>query len=181
MNIQYIITKALVEYDTAQPIIKFLSKETNIAGIKTSSDIERSLFKFYKKDTNELILETEFEYIGIYYDKLNVWSWSWSHPGLTNSECYLAKEILLYGLKLGSEVSYLKNILTTSRGLITEKTQLDIHISLGASIIKQPYIFPFYYKVDEYNLVYYCILLNKEALDKLNNNLITSQNALYTK
>ena len=171
MNIQYIVTKALVDYDLAKPIIRYLQKETIPTGIKTGTDTERSHFKFYKKDTNELILETEFEFLGIFYDKLNVWSWAWSHTGLTNSESYLSKEILKYGLDLGSELSYLKSILTTSRGLIKEKTQLDVHVALGSSIIKQPYIYPFILKVGEYKLIYYCILLNKEKLNKLNEEL----------
>jgi len=165
MNVQYIIPKALIEYDTAKPVIRFLKKETYEEGHKTSTDLERSWLKFYRKDTDELILDTECEILAIFYDKLNVWSWAWSQTGLTNAESYLSKEILFYGLKLESEMSYLKSILTTSRGLIKERIQLDIHLALSSNIIKQPYIYPFIYKVGEHNLIYYYILLNKKKLD----------------
>ena len=74
---------------------------------------------------------------------IKVWSWAWSQPGLTNSENYLAKEILLYALKLGSDLSYIKSILTTSRGVIKDITQIDINLAIGSSIIKQPYIYPY--------------------------------------
>jgi len=72
-------------------IIKYLIKETYETGVKTTTDTERSSLKFFKKNTDELILETDVEILGIFYDRLNVWSWAWSHPGLMNAEMHLAK------------------------------------------------------------------------------------------
>jgi len=112
------------------------------------------------------------ETLAVFYDKLNVWSWAWSHMGLTNAENYLSKEILIYALKLGSELTYLKSILTTSRGVVKDRVQVDINLALGASIIKHPYIYPYVYKIEDYHLIYYMILLNKDALDTLNKKII---------
>lgn len=167
MDIQYIITNALVEYDSAKPVIKYLQKFTKYEGYKTTVDTERSTFKFIDIKTDEIVIDTEVEILAIYYDKYDVWTWSWSLTGLTNSDNYLAKEILIYALKLGSDMSYLKSILTTSRGVIKDKIQIDINLALGASIIKQPYIYPFIYTINDDKLIYYFVLLNKKDLDEL--------------
>jgi len=171
MNVPDIISKALIEYDTAKPVINYLLNNTYYEGFKTNNDYQRSKFKFINKETNEAIIDTEVEILAVYYDKLKVWSWSWSQTGLTNAENYLAKEILLYALKLGSELAYIKSILTTSRGVIKDITQIDINLAIGSSIIKQPYIYPYVYSIDNYNLVYYLILLNRDDLDKLGQKL----------
>ncbi|XWV26119.1 hypothetical protein QJ857_gp0961 [Tupanvirus soda lake] len=167
MNVQDIISKALIYYDSAQPVIRYLKKYTHNDGKKTNNDNQRSIFIFREKGTEKVILETEVEILAIYYDKHKFWSWAWSQVGLINSENYLAKEILLYALKLGSDLSYIKSILTTSRGVIKDTTQIDINLAIGSSIIKQPYIFPFVFPIENNNLVYFFILLNKEELDKL--------------
>lgn len=179
MNVQHIISKALIEYDTAQPVIRYLVKNArNIKGNKTNNDFERTNFEFIDEN-GEVVLKTEVEILAVFYDKLNIWSWGWSQTGLTNAENYLSKEILLYALKLGSDLSYIKSILTTSRGVIKDITQIDINLAISSSIIKQPYIYPFIYPIENNLLVYYFILLNKTDLDKLaqqisNNTDVTS-------
>lgn len=168
MNIQHIITTALIDYDSSQPVIRYLKKHTTYEGYKTSVDTKRTIFRFLDRETKNLVLETEVEVLGVFYDKYNIWSWAWSHTGLTNAENYLSKEILIYALKLGSDLSYLKSLLTTSRGEVKDRTQIDINIALGASIIKQPYIYPFEYSIgDEFKLIYYFILLNQDDLNAL--------------
>ena len=167
MSVQSIISNALIGYDTAQPLIRYLLKNTYLEGNKTNTDSERTTFKFIDNKTNKIILETEVEILAVFYDKLNVWSWAWSQTGLFNSENYLSKEILLYALKLGSDLSYIKSILTKSRGIITDHNQIDVNLAIGTSIIKQPYVYPFIYSIDNNHLIYYFILLNKEDLDKL--------------
>jgi hypothetical protein len=166
-NIPHIITTALVEYDTTSPMIRYLLKQ-KYSVINTSSDTIRSRIMFYDNETDDLIIDTEFEIMGVFYDKLNIWGWSWSHPALLNSEYFLTKEILMYALTLGSELSYLKSILTTSRGVVKDRTQVDINIALGASIIKKPYIYPFIYELkDSSKLYYYLILIDNDGLDRL--------------
>ena len=175
MNVQDIISKALVEYDTAMPTIDYLVKQTGLEGDKTGSDQKRSIFRFFDKTTNAMVLETEVEILAVYYDKLNIFSWSWSQAGLRNSENYLAKEILRYALTLESALSYMKSVLTTSRGTIKDVTQIDINLAIGASIIKQPYIYPFYDQIEAGTLVYYFILLNRAELDDLSRRIDKGQ------
>ena len=176
MNVQHIISEALIQYDLAQPVIKYLIKNARHEGIKTTNDIERTKFKFIDKNTDEVLVDTEVEILAIFYDKFNVWSWAWAYTGLTNAENYLSKEILLYALKLESELSYLKSILTRSRGEIKDITQVDINLAIGSFIIKKPYIYPYIYTIDNYNLVYFLILLNNEELDKLKDKIKNVQN-----
>jgi hypothetical protein len=176
MNVQDIISKALIHYDGGQPIIRYLKKNTYYGGIKSNSENQRTIFTFTDKITEKVILETEVEILAIYYDKLKVWSWAWSQPGLTNSENYLAKEILLYALKLESDLSYIKSILTTSRGVIKDSTQIDINLAIGSSVIKQPYIYPIVFPIENNNLIYYFILLNKKDLDELANGIKKNTN-----
>ncbi|BCS83253.1 hypothetical protein QLL95_gp0870 [Cotonvirus japonicus] len=172
MSVEDIISKALIEYDTAHPTIEHLIKTTYYEGNRSNNDIERTTFKFYDKISKKLVLDTEVEILAIYYDKLNVWSWSWSQIGLTNSENYLSKEILIYALKLGSDLSYIKSILTTSRGTINDPMQIDINLAISSSVIKQPYIYPYVYDIEGSHLIYFFILLNKKQLDKISKQLI---------
>jgi hypothetical protein len=176
MNNQHIIYNALIEYDTVQPVIRYLLKHTKLIATKTHTDTKRTIFKFVDNTTNEVVLETEVEILGIFYDKLNIWSWSWSIPDLMHSENYLSKEILIYALKLGFDLANVKSILTTSRGTITDRTQVDINVALGAYIIKQPYVYPYIYKINNYNLIYYVILLNRTDLAKLSEKIIKKPN-----
>lgn len=175
MNVQDIIGTALIEYDTAKPTIDYLLKHTGLEGEKTNSDQKRTVFRFFDKTTNKMILETEVEILAVYYDRLRVWSWAWSQTGLRNSENYWAKEILKYALTLESTLSYIKLVLTTSRGTIKDTTQIDINLAIGASIIKQPYIYPFYDQIEDGTLVYYFILLNKPELDKLSKTIVNEE------
>lgn len=175
MNVSDIIGNALIEYDRAIPVIKYLIKNTDPSITKSKSDRVRSSIKFIDNKTNEIVIDTEVEILAIYYTKLKIWSWSWSIVGLINSQNYLAKEILLYALKLGTELSYIKSILTTSRGVIEDITQIDINLAIGASIIKIPYIYPIYYKLGDDLLIYYMILLNKNDLDALHEKIVRQQ------
>lgn len=168
MNVPHIISVALIEYDTAKPVINYLLKNAKISKeVKTESDIERSTFQFEDKETGEIILDTEIELLAIYYDKLNIWSWAWSQVGLTNADNYKSKEILIHALKLGSDLSYIKSVLTTSRGMIKDLTQIDINLAIASSFIKEPYVYPYVYTFDNQSLVYYYILLNRSQLEKI--------------
>lgn len=178
MNVQSIISNALIDYDSAQPLIRYLLNSTylEVPLIDSNTDLERLKFKFIDKKSNIPIITTEVEILAVFYDKFNVWSWAWSLSGLKNSQYYLSKEILLYALKLGSELTYIKSILITSRGIIKDPNQLDINLALASSIIKQPYVYPYNHQIGDDNLIYYYILLNKDELDVLSKKLAANEN-----
>lgn len=167
MNVQHIIYDSLIQYDSVQFVTKYLTKNAYIVGNKTTSDFERSTFTFYEKTTDRLILKTEVETLAVFYDKFNIWSWAWSQTGLSNAENSLCKKMLERALNYGSDLSYIKGILTTSRGVIKNLTQIDINLALATSIIKQPYVYKYVYKFNSSTLIYYFMLLNQPALEKL--------------
>lgn len=174
MNVQDIISKALIYYDRSTIVTDFLHNYTDLVINKTDDYWKRSIFKFIDKNTGNVVLESEVEVIAIYYDKHRIWSWAWAQVGLTYSENYLAKKMLHYSLDLESDLSYIKSILTSSRGIIEDVTQIDINLAIAANIIKQPYIYSHIYAVENYNLVYYYILLNKDRLEEIYDHLMGS-------
>lgn len=164
MNTPSIIRDALDEYDAATNIIiPLYSMDHEI--INATNDHQRSRIIFKDQKTGA-VLDTEFEILAMFYEKLNVWSWAWSQPGLYNSENYLAKEILRYSLELGSEMTYIKLLLSTSRGIIHDRMQIDINLAVSSSFIKQPYIYEYHYMIEGHSLSYYFILLDKEGIKK---------------
>jgi hypothetical protein len=167
MDVQYIISKSLEDHDKISPLIRYLKDETRVKLVPQTRPNNRDLWTFYDVATNEVILETEVEYLSIYNTKLKIWCWAWSVPLLTSLNINLSKEMLLYALKLGPEMSYLKSILITSRGTVVDPIQLDIHLALASYILKQPYIYPYKRPIENYNMIYHYILLNTEDLDKL--------------
>jgi hypothetical protein len=48
--------------------------------------------------------------------------------------------------------------------------QVDINLAIGCSLIKNKYVYPYIYKHDNYNLIYYIILLDQQKIDKLDIN-----------
>lgn len=171
MNISSIVKEALDQYDAATEIIESLySDDITYTVVNTTNDHQRSRIIFTHKPTGATI-DTEFEILAVFYEKLNVWSWAWSQPGLLNSENYLSKEILRYSLNMGSEMSYIKLLLSTSRGIIQDKVQIDINLAISSSFIKEPYIYEFLQEIEGYNLIYYFILLNKKGMEKFYNEI----------
>ncbi len=169
MNVPDIISNALTEYDSVKPTIRYLTKNT-IPEIKFPTNaIERTKIAFVtNSEPKQTILETEVELLAVYYDKYQLWAWAWSLSGLNNSTIYLSKKLLIYALDLGADLTYIKSILTTSRGVIKDNIQVDVNLALGSTFIKQPYIYPFITPLGEtHNLTYYFILLDHVALQKI--------------
>src|SRR5207248_7579382 len=131
------------DYDATANLLRYLRKKTKLVTIEKKQDTERDTWIFYDLDTNDVVLETEVEALGVYHKKLGIWVWAWSILTYSSTKIHLSKELLLYALSLGVESSYLKTLLITSRGSLVDQIQLDIHIALASYIIKQPYIYPF--------------------------------------
>lgn len=177
MNNQHVIYNSLKEYDSIQPVIRYLIKNTRMIPTKSYSDSKRSTFQFVDNETNEVVLETDIEILGIYYDKFDIWSWAWSFPDMKHSEIFLIKELLIYALGLGNDFSYIKSLLITSRGKITDRTQIDINVAIAGYLTKQPYIYPYIHPINNDKLYYYTFLLNNDGLNELAEKI--KKNGLY--
>lgn len=165
MDTKYIISKSLQNYDSVSDTINFLKSNTVVFKERQN---DRILCTVSDLSTNKIILKTEVEYLGVYNTKLKIWCWGWSLPVLRTIDTELSKKMLLYALDLGPESAYLKSILITSRGTLVDSIQLDIHVALASYILKQPYIYPHAQPIDNYDLIYYYIMLNTEDIEKLN-------------
>lgn len=165
MDVQHILKDALTEYDKTSDVISYLLKN-KYKGYAPNNNLDRTTIEFIDEN-DKTILKTEIEILGIYYSKFKIWSWAWAQPGLINSQNYLSKQILLHSLNFEPNLSYIKTILTTSRGIINDPYAIDINIAIASSIIKQPYIYPAISNIGKYQLIYYLILLNKKDLDQL--------------
>lgn len=171
MNIQYIITQALIEFDKKRPVVDKLVKKNNRVKItKGRSDTERDVIRIYN-DNDKLLLESEYEMLGSYYPELKIWTWAWANPGMYPPQNYLSTDILNHAIGWGKERSYLKSMLVNSRTMITDPVQLDVNLALSASIIKHYYIYPYQDPIgirdEKTSLVHYLILLNEEKLDMI--------------
>lgn len=171
MDVQHIIQEALIEYDQTKPTMHYLLKNMQIILEKNENDLQRDVIKFINKDTNKLEFTSDTEIIGLYYEKLKIWSWGWSLAGRKTSEYYLSKEILIYALSMGPELAYIKSLLTTSRGIINDPTQIDINLAISLSIIKKPYVLQYVYKVGNDNIIIYYIILDVKKMEEIKNSL----------
>jgi len=167
MDMRYIIQRALAEYDENRPIMGYLEKNTNMVLETVDYGTKRDICKFYNKDDNKLVFESESEILGTYYAHSNIWIWSWANVNLRTPESYLTKELLQYGLKLEpNENFYMKSLLTTSRGIINDKIQLDIILALASYFIKYKYVYAHaeHKKEEDISVVIYYILVHKEKI-----------------
>lgn len=164
----HIIQDALNYYDASQSIIKYLMTNAKIELLTRGTDNERGKAAFYSLSTDEELFKTEFEYLAVFYDKVNVWAWAWSQPFLSLGDNYFSREILFWALSLKLDMFYFKNLITTSRRIVSDPLQIDVNLAICASIAKQPYIFPFRTKTPEGNyIVTYIFLTDVEILDEI--------------
>jgi hypothetical protein len=170
-NTNYIIAKALEGYDNSSNVIKYLAdrQKTSIKLEREKKQNQRALFVFRDNKTNEIVLSTEMELLGIYYD--NIWCWAWTIPTFENLDILLAKELLMYALKMGPEYAIIKSMMINSRGTVDDPIQVDINIALATYILKYTYIYPVKTKINDTVITKYYILLNREELSKLTDKL----------
>jgi hypothetical protein len=174
MDTKQIITRSLEEYDKHAPTIDFLLRHVEKHApdfVVNNSDMKRDSVIFYDHDHN-ILLKSDFESLGFYYNKYKLWLWGWANPGLLSNNTYLCKKILQYGLELRLSRVDLKYQLITSRMFIRDKNQLDVHLAVSAYLIKKPYIYPHKIWVNKENdeyIINYLILTDTEILDKINN------------
>lgn len=170
MDVSTVIQDALIKYDKTVRVIKYLLTYCKVTYKQSGLETKRSTLTFTNaSDDKDIVLETEIELMGIFYDKYNVWSWGWVQPGILKPEIYLVKEILIHALDMELELSDIRQLLVSPRAVFSDKMQLDICLAIAGSVIKHCHIFP--YKVTEidgkYKLFNYYAMLNEDGLDKL--------------
>jgi len=162
MNINDVIGQGLYENDSKRLVMRYLERNT-ITIFNPGTGTKRPEMKIYNKETNELIISTEFERLAAYYNKYHIWVWAWSVPMLHHSENSLSIEILKHTLQMDQEYVYIKTLFTTSRGIIDDPIQIDINLALCGQILKKPYIV----KLQDGMVDWYVVYLNTEGFDKL--------------
>ena len=134
------IKSALEYYDNHQlEIIELLKKIEYIKIIRNSHLTNQIIF--YDSD-KKVLLESNYENLGYYFQTSNIWRWAWSIPTLTKNDSSISRKILNYAFELEPTKEYiLRSELINSKILIKSDIQLDIHISLSSYLIKKPFIF----------------------------------------
>jgi hypothetical protein len=176
MDVSEVIQQALIEYDKTSSVIKYLTEKSVIDYQRAKSDNQRSKLIFRnKEDEKEILLETEVELVGIFYDKYNFWSFSWAIPGLLASEFYLVKKVLIYALGLGIDLLDIRNLLISARSIITDENQLDLILAITGAVTKHHHVFRFTQGTveDKFHIFSDFLLLNEEGIKELSKKLIS--------
>jgi hypothetical protein len=134
------IRSALEYYDNHQlEIIELLKKIEFIKIIHNSPSTNQIIF--YDSD-KKVLLESNYETLGFYFQTSNIWRWAWSMPTLSKNDSSISRKILNYAFDLEPTKEYiLRSELINSKILIKSDLQLDIHIALSSYLIKKPFIF----------------------------------------
>jgi hypothetical protein len=169
MGTRDIIITALEDYDNHRSTINYLKTNASIRLDVTNrhSNNRRSVITFKDNFTGETIIETEYEFLGIYLDSYHIWNWAWSTTQIQKSEMNISIELLQYGLNLLDKHPFIRYLLTNSRYFIKDKSQLDIIIAICSYVTKNSYIYNFEYQTGNQKIIYYLILLDKDAMDEL--------------
>lgn len=167
-----LIATALEYYDSYNEKYRGLFKKVKNTKIElTPYDMERNKIKLLDKD-NEELLTSKYEVVGVYSNEYKMWSWAWSVPKFKKNNTYISRKILYYGLDLDPESS-LKSELITSRFLISNPIQIELHLAI-ASYLAKKIIYKYVYYPDEKNqpdnfIVNYIFLLDVDTeTDKIN-------------
>jgi hypothetical protein len=166
-----LIPDALEYYDqNAEKYKKFLSKITKYKIIEAPSDLEHNKIALYDKNEQELIV-SDYEVLGMYNHVNHMWFWGWAVSSFRKNLTFISRKILTYAFDLNPAIYlnlHLKTELITSRFIITNPIQLDLHISLASYLSKSPVIYKYILRADEKNpddyVIYYLILLNHDKI-----------------
>lgn len=166
MNNSNIIYEALLNYDYEKIFIDYLKNLNPEIEFENNPGELRNKIIFKDPLTKEIILKSEYEYIAFFHCEYKIWVWGWSVTSFDFKEITYIIELLKHALQLSKEYNYIKSLLTTSRAIINNLIQIDINLAIVGYYIYNSYIYPIEKKVGDKNIIYYIILLNKEAILK---------------
>lgn len=173
METNFFFEKALHRYDLTQSFMKKIEslvemENLHIDFIMSNIDSNRNKILFIHPENKKILFQSEYEIIGAYYDKLNVWSWAWAMPSLSITDNYTSKKMLTHILGIDQQFSpEIKLIIMTPRSVISDKIQIDTRIAIACYIYKHNYV----YRYDEttsdgYNLISYIVLFDNPESDQ---------------
>jgi hypothetical protein len=148
------ITDSLNEYD------KNLKEQNKILKFAEYFEFKNSIDntmndKIYFYDSNyNKILEADYEVIATYNALYSLWTWAWGNPAFDKKWTRIITKILNYGFSLDSKKNYhLKLELITSRFIISDQIQIDIHLAITSSLSKIKNIYHLIIPSDEKKIV----------------------------
>jgi hypothetical protein len=179
-NLSFLIPTSLEYLDTNnEKYSDFYKSVKESKTVKNDLDMQRNKIIF-SDDKGKTILESEYEVIGLYYNKYNLWCWAWAIPILKKNETYIIKKLLNYALEIdlslkeNQQFKFIKTQLINSRSKITDELQLDIHLALASYLSKKKVIYKkkFFLRDDdpENYIIYYLFIINEPEIKKKNSN-----------
>jgi hypothetical protein len=140
-----IVGDALKFYDENNEKYESLKKKIKYFkyAMLDQKDIDGVKIVFLDEDKKELFT-SRVEIIGKYYNTINTWIWGWSIPNIDKSLTTIIRKVFLYGTDIDARNSanvMLKNELLTSRFIVSDTIQLDIHCAIASYLAKKPVIF----------------------------------------
>lgn len=135
-----------IKYISGRRIEDPSQPDKEVASAKETDHVE---YSFYDADKNYLFT-SRIEYVGKYFENQNIWVWAWALAAVNKSTCTIIRNVFLYGTdinvyshdSINDENLILRNELVTSRSIITDKIQIDIHCALASYLSKKPFILP---------------------------------------
>lgn len=133
-SLKYLIKHALTKYDEKQEV-NFFNKYSSTTHEIGYSKNNAKIILHHKYNKNEYE-ERNWEILGKYYIKYNIWIWSWLLPNYALDKTNTARKLLQYGLNINAQNStdmlYLKAELLNARLKINDTLQLQIHLALAS-------------------------------------------------
>jgi hypothetical protein len=161
------IRSALEYYDNHQlKIIELLKKIEFIKIIRNTPSTNQIVF--YDSD-KKILLESNYETLGFYFQTSNIWRWAWSMPTLTKNDSSISRRILNYAFDLEPTKEYiLRSELLNSKILIKNNLQIDIHVALSSYLTRKPFIFklPIGFENSQDGFIAYKKLFSHELYNK---------------
>jgi len=138
-----IITNSLLYYDEHLEKIHDFYEKIYYFKIIINHDPNKKNQIIFMDKNNKSILESDYEYMGIYNGIDNIFKWAWSIPLLEEKMTILSRYVLKYAFSLDPKNDIiLRSELITSNIKLYNNYQLDIHSAISAYITKHPFIFP---------------------------------------